>query len=69
MNSFEKYEDFFPKNVYRSPCVLSAVEKCFENGNILLVKFLNQLNLLIMVTCFPPQKFFVLKLEIKKKIV
>ena len=32
MNSFEKYEDFFPKKVYRCPCVLSAVKHCFENG-------------------------------------
>ena len=31
MNSFEKYEDFFPKKVYRCPCVLPAVEHCFEN--------------------------------------
>ena len=31
MNSFEKYEDFFPKKVYRCPCVLSAVKHCFEN--------------------------------------
>ena len=32
MNSFEKYEDFFPKKVYRCPCVLPAVKHCFENG-------------------------------------
>ena len=32
MNSFEKYEDFFPKKVYRCPCVLSAVKDCFENS-------------------------------------
>ena len=32
MNSFEKYEDFFPQKVYRCPCVLTAVEQCFENG-------------------------------------
>ena len=31
MNSFEK-QDFFPKKVYRCPCVLSAVKHCFENG-------------------------------------
>ena len=37
--------------------------------NIHLVKFLNQLNLLITVSCFPSHKFFVLKLEMKKKIV
>ena len=32
MNSFEEYEDFFPKKVYRCPCVLPAVKHCFENG-------------------------------------
>ena len=32
MNSFEKYEDFFPKKGYGSPCVLTTVEQCFENG-------------------------------------
>ena len=32
MNSVEKYKDFFPKKVYRCPCVLSAVKHCFENG-------------------------------------
>ena len=32
MNSFEKYEDFFLKKVYRCLCVLSAVKHCFENG-------------------------------------
>ena len=32
MNSFEKYEDFFPIKIYRCPCVLSAVKHCFENG-------------------------------------
>ena len=32
MNSFEKYEDFFPKKVYRCPCVLSAVKHCVENS-------------------------------------
>ena len=32
MNSFEKYEDFFPKKVHRYPCFLSAVKHSFENG-------------------------------------
>ena len=31
-NSFETYEDFFPKKVYGCPCVLNAVEQCFENA-------------------------------------
>ena len=31
MNSFEKYEGFFPPKFYRCPCVLSAVKQCFEN--------------------------------------
>ena len=31
MNSFEKYEDFFPKKVDRCPCGLLAVKHCFEN--------------------------------------
>ena len=31
MNTFEKYEDFFTKKVYRCPCVLSVVKHCFEN--------------------------------------
>ena len=40
MNSFEKYEDFSPKKVYRCPCVLSAVKDCFENSEHLLGEIL-----------------------------
>ena len=40
MNSFEIYEDFFPKKVYRCPCVLSAVKHCFENDEHSLVEIL-----------------------------
>ena len=40
MNSFEKYEDFFPKKVYRCPCVLPAVKHCFKNDEYSLCEIL-----------------------------
>ena len=43
MNTFEKYEDFFPKKVYRCPCFLSAVKHCFENGERSLDEILESL--------------------------
>ena len=43
INTFEKYEDFFPKKVYRCPCVLSAVKHCFENGERSLGEILESL--------------------------
>ena len=44
MNSFEKYEDFFPKKVYRCPCVLPAVKHCLENGEHSLGEILDSVN-------------------------
>ena len=40
MNSFKKYEDFFPKKVYRCPCVLPAIKHCFENDEYSLGEIL-----------------------------
>ena len=67
MNSFEKYEDFFPK-VYRCPCVLPAVKHCFENDKHSLGEILESVKS-FMVSCFSLQRLYVLKLEMKKKTV
>ena len=48
MNLFEKYEDFFPKDVYRCPRVLPDVKHCFENGEHPLGEILEKEDLLIV---------------------
>ena len=56
MNSFEKYEDFFPKKVYRCPCVLPAVKHCFKNDEYSLCEildaFLNAFKTVIIISCY-----------------
>ena len=60
---------FFPKKFIDVHVFYPLINIVLKMTNNHLVKFLNQLNLLIMVSHFPSQKFFVLKLEMKKKIV
>ena len=69
MNSFEKYEDFFPKKVYRCPCVLSAVKHCFENGKLSLGEIFESVISFDYGEPLPFSEIFLLKLEMKKKIV
>ena len=58
MNSFEKYEDFFPqKNFMDVRVIYLLLSIALKMVNIHLVKFLNHLNILIMVSRFSLQGF------------
>ena len=58
MNSFEKYEDFFPQKEFIDVRVIYLLLSiALKMVNIHLVKFLNHLNILIMVSRFSLQGF------------
>ena len=58
MNSFEKYEDFFPQKEFMDVRVIYLLLSiALKMVNIHLVKFLNHLNILIMVSRFSLQGF------------
>ena len=58
MNSFEKYEDFFPQKEFMDVRVIYLLLSiALKMVNIHLVKFLNHLSILIMVSRFSLQGF------------
>ena len=58
MNSLEKYEDFFPPKKFIDVRVIYLLLSiALKMVNIHLVKFLNHLNILIMVSRFSLQGF------------
>ena len=67
MNSFEKYDDFFPKKVYRCPYVLPAVKHYFKNDKHSLDKILESVYSLDYGELLPFSEIFCTKVGNEKE--